>query len=116
VRRSLLTPSIDSGVCAVAADATSLLGILRGQRDRFHAQMLELEGEVGLRKREAEDCKAKLDRVLEDNVKLYEKIKYVVDRRARLPSRCRRAQLPRRRDCCSGELYVARSPCCRVVT
>lgn len=59
------------------ADATSLVGILRSQRDRYKAQMAELEMAASARTRELDDVRAKMEKLMEDNVKLYEKIKFL---------------------------------------
>ena len=52
-----------------------LLSVVKGQRDRFRARMMELEAGRDQAVKDLEDHKAKADRLLADNVLLYEKIK-----------------------------------------
>jgi homeobox protein cut-like len=58
-------------------DPASMVAILRGQRDRFRGRMLELEAEAQGRARELADARSASARVTSDNVKLYEKIRYL---------------------------------------
>ncbi len=61
------------------------MGILRAQRDRYKAQMTEMEVAAGVKARELDDMRNKMDKLVEDNVKLYEKIKYVCCRSLAVP-------------------------------
>lgn len=58
-------------------DASSMVAILRGQRDRFRARMLELEAEAQGRAGEVAEARTAASRLRGDNVKLYEKIRYL---------------------------------------
>ena len=65
----------ESPLSSEPEDATSLVAILKAQRDRFRSQMLDLEAQRDQLTKELEDSKAKSDRLLGDNVMLIEKIK-----------------------------------------
>ncbi|DBA74650.1 TPA: hypothetical protein ACH3X2_009428 [Trebouxia sp. C0005] len=54
-----------------------LLGIVTSQRDRFHAQVLQLEEEVATCRRQVQQCQGELAGKEADNVSLYEKIRYL---------------------------------------
>jgi hypothetical protein len=60
-----------------AADPSSMLEILRGQRDRFRQRMLEVEAEAQGRIAELADARGAVARLTSDNVRLYEKIRYL---------------------------------------
>ena len=54
-----------------------MLAIMRGQRDRFRQRMLELEQEKEVVERKVQAAQASAQQLRRDNVKLYEKIKYL---------------------------------------
>ena len=58
-------------------EPSSMVAILRGQRDRFRQRMLELEAEATARTSELAEARGAVSRLTSDNVKLYEKIRYL---------------------------------------
>jgi homeobox protein cut-like len=58
-------------------DANSLLPIVSSQRDRFRARNIEIEAENRQHQQIISSQKGELDTLRSDNVKLYEKIKFV---------------------------------------
>eukprot|EP00897_Mesotaenium_endlicherianum_P007500 jgi/Mesen1/6779/ME000348S06053 len=58
-------------------EENSMLAVVCGQRDRFRQKMAQLEEELGQSKDRCQKLKADLERTKGDNVKLYEKIRYV---------------------------------------
>ncbi len=53
-----------------------MVNILKGQRDRYRNRMMELEAQRDAALREVEDQRLKSERLLADNVSLFEKIRY----------------------------------------
>lgn len=68
-----------------STESSSLVAIVKGQRDRFRSRMMELETERDVLLRELDDQRAKAEKLLGDNVMLYEKIKYL-ESYAQVPS------------------------------
>eukprot|EP00850_Spirogloea_muscicola_P007234 SM000036S13278 [mRNA] locus=s36:367483:372899:+ [translate_table: standard] len=58
-------------------DDNSMLAVVCGQRDRFRQKLMELEEELRLVKEKLRGITADYDRTKLDNVKLYEKMRYV---------------------------------------
>jgi homeobox protein cut-like len=58
-------------------DAAGLALALKGQRDRFRARMLVLEAEVQTVSKELSEASARCSKLTGDNVKLYEKIRFL---------------------------------------
>ena len=59
-------------------DSTApMLNILKGQRDRLRVRLQELEAQSGKQAAELAQAHAKVERLMEDNVQLYERIKFV---------------------------------------
>jgi hypothetical protein len=54
-----------------------MVAILQGQRDRFRARMLALEADVQARDAQVADAAARVARLTADNVRLYEKTRYL---------------------------------------
>lgn len=53
------------------------MSILRGQRDRYKARVGELEGDLATRTAMLSDALARVERLTSDNVRLYEKIRFL---------------------------------------
>jgi homeobox protein cut-like len=54
-----------------------MVAILQGQRDRFRARMLALEADVQARDAQLADANGRVAKLTADNVKLYEKVRYL---------------------------------------
>ncbi|EFA76377.1 C-terminal CASP domain-containing protein [Heterostelium album PN500] len=54
-----------------------MLDIVVGQRDRFKVKNLELEGEKSQLEKQLETCKLETSSLKQDNIKLYEKIRFL---------------------------------------
>ncbi|KAI8319684.1 hypothetical protein GQ54DRAFT_249495, partial [Martensiomyces pterosporus] len=54
-----------------------LLGIVTGQRDRFRQRNIELEDELRVQASSVSDLRRQVDQVKQDNLRLYEEIKYL---------------------------------------
>ena len=60
-----------------AADASAVTDVLLSQRDRFRLRILELENEVAARTAALADSAARVHQLTSDNVRLYEKMRYL---------------------------------------
>lgn len=60
-----------------AAESSHVVDVLRSQRDRFRSRTVELENEVQHRTAQVADAMSRMQQVTQDNVKLYEKIRYL---------------------------------------
>lgn len=77
-RRSTAGVPDDAPVSAESAEgAESLMTIVSSQRDRFRSRNVELEAEARHQKQAMTSLRNEVDTLRSDNVKLYEKIKFV---------------------------------------
>ncbi|KAJ2338427.1 hypothetical protein GGF43_006882, partial [Coemansia sp. RSA 2618] len=93
-RKSALAERLESDLLAVGADAddgpapanaddielkpaSGLLEIVTGQRDRFRQRNIELEDELRVQAASATENSRQVEQVKQDNVRLYEEIKYL---------------------------------------
>lgn len=77
-RRSTTGVSDDAQVSPESAEgAESLMTIVSSQRDRFRSRNVELEAEARHQKQAMTSLRNEVDTLRSDNVKLYEKIKFV---------------------------------------
>jgi homeobox protein cut-like len=58
-------------------DSTSMEHILRGQRDRYRKRVVDLEAKISETSQVLTDSKLSADQLRKDNIKLYEKIRYL---------------------------------------
>lgn len=70
-------PNTQPSSTMVDATSTSLLAIVQSQRDRFRAQTRDMENSVLSTRQQMIAIQSELESVREDNVKLYEKIKFL---------------------------------------
>ena len=70
---------VNRSMCSmfVVIQKHSMTAIIRGQRDRFRKRMLELEQEKEQHQKKVQVAQAGAQQLRRDNVKLYEKIKYL---------------------------------------
>uniref|UniRef100_A0AAV1TBK5 Protein CASP n=1 Tax=Peronospora matthiolae TaxID=2874970 RepID=A0AAV1TBK5_9STRA len=75
------TSTASSVIATIASDATTsdskMLGIVRGQRDRFRERMKELQSEKNRVDELAQSYKSTVVRLETDNMQLYHKIRYL---------------------------------------
>lgn len=72
----VVTDSVQTASSAESSDE-SLLNIVSSQRDRFRARNFDLEAEARHQKQVVTTLRNEIDTVKSDNVKLYEKIKFI---------------------------------------
>jgi homeobox protein cut-like len=72
---STLAPAPAS--CCAGSGSDGLLPVLRGQRDRLSARVSELEVQLEAAVRHSADSAASADQLRADNIRLFEKLKYV---------------------------------------
>lgn len=69
--------SADSSSEHVPHAAVSVAEVLRAQRDRLNTRVLELEADAQARIAEVSTCHTRINKLTNDNVKLYEKVRYL---------------------------------------
>lgn len=81
VKDSLIVPSAagepDSVKTQTGSPAESLLPIISSQRERFHQRVQELEDHSLRQQQQLHHLQSEMDRLQTDNVKLYEKIRFL---------------------------------------
>ncbi|KAJ9119903.1 hypothetical protein QFC24_005386 [Naganishia onofrii] len=76
----------------------SILPIVTGQRDRFRQRNAELEEELRKQSSSISDLRTEMKTLQIDNIKLYEKVKYMQSYRTQTPAGVPHAQLARAND------------------
>jgi homeobox protein cut-like len=69
--------SADSSSEHLPPAAVSVAEVLRAQRDRLNTRVLELEADAQARIAEVSTCHTSINKLTNDNVKLYEKVRYL---------------------------------------
>ncbi|GAM23932.1 hypothetical protein SAMD00019534_071070 [Acytostelium subglobosum LB1] len=73
-----ITPQASSGdLTGVQSKDDKMLDIVIGQRDRFKTKNLQLENEKAQLEKQLETCKLEVHSLKQDNIKLYEKIRFL---------------------------------------